>query len=101
MSDDIIEVTASEKTPRTLDELLKLDTYQGMTDVEIDIVIEWHVRNAVQDAEFKAQANLQQEQIAVLYGREMEKARLANETLRELVGLTGNYESNAIEVNNG
>lgn len=37
--------------PRSLDELLKLDTYQGMTDEEIDIIIDFHVNNKVRDKE--------------------------------------------------
>lgn len=52
-----------ELPDRDIDALLKLDTYQDMTDSEIDKVIEWKVKMAVSKAvvdtlseEFVAQA---------------------------------------------
>ena len=37
-----------ETEPRTIDELLKLKTFQDMTDEEIGLVIEWRERQAAQ-----------------------------------------------------
>lgn len=43
--------TAPEETPKDRDiaELLQLDTYQGMTDGEIQKVIDWYVNKAHND----------------------------------------------------
>lgn len=36
------EVTTNEETQRSVQELLKLETYQGMTDAEIQSLIDYH-----------------------------------------------------------
>lgn len=43
--------TVTEETPkdREISELLRLDTYQGMTDGEIQKVIDWYVNKAHND----------------------------------------------------
>ena len=43
-------MTTDEKT-RTLDELLVLDTYQGMTDAEIDSILKYKIEHALADRE--------------------------------------------------
>lgn len=47
---DIIAVNK----PRSLDELLKLDTYQGMSDDEIRLIIAYKEYRAMKDAEISA-----------------------------------------------
>ena len=53
-TEDNIEVLDTEiiepEPPRGIDDLLSLDTYQGMTDEEIDIVIDYKCKYAVADA---------------------------------------------------
>jgi hypothetical protein len=42
--------TTDEKT-RTIDELLALDTYQGMSDAEIDSILKYKIDHALADRE--------------------------------------------------
>lgn len=42
--------TTDEKT-RNINELLALDTYQGMTDAEIDSILEYKIEHALADRE--------------------------------------------------
>ena len=42
--------TTDEKT-RAIDELLALDTYQGMTDAEIDAILKYKIEHALADRE--------------------------------------------------
>ncbi len=48
--------TVTEETPRDreISELLRLDTYQGMTDGEIQKVIDWYVNKAHNDEQVNA-----------------------------------------------
>lgn len=48
--------TVTEETPkdREISELLQLDTYQGMTDGEIQKVIDWYVNQAHNDEQVNA-----------------------------------------------
>lgn len=71
---------------RTLDELLNLNTYQGMSDAEIDLLISYHRKDAVQTAEFIATANRQNAELEILYEREQEKARAATALLYSMAG---------------
>lgn len=47
-------VPEPEVEPRDLNTLLSLDTYQGMTDAEIDLVLSYRVDVAVSDRELLA-----------------------------------------------
>lgn len=86
-------MSRKESEPRPIEELLKMDTYQDMSDEEITVLINFHVAQAVQTAEFKAQENFNYNQLEILYEREMTKAAQASAMLRELAGLTGYYEN--------
>lgn len=46
--------TDSERRDRDIQDLLKLDTYQGMTDGEIQKVIDWYVNLAHSDEQVNA-----------------------------------------------
>lgn len=48
-----METYNEEAKPRPIEELLKLDTFQGMSDVEIATVIEYQKTIALKDAEFQ------------------------------------------------
>ena len=47
------EGTATEQPQRTVHDLLKLKTFQGMTDAEIQSLIDYHVQNAHNDEVIK------------------------------------------------
>lgn len=53
----------SRETPRNLDELLKLDSYQGMTDDEIKLVIAYKEYYAQRTAQIEAQKEAAAEQM--------------------------------------
>lgn len=42
---------------RHISELLRMDTYQGMSDAEIELVIEWRVMQRMNSAEYVAKTN--------------------------------------------
>lgn len=48
-----METYNEEAKPRPIEELLKLDTFQGMSDVEIATLVEYQKDIALKDAEFK------------------------------------------------
>lgn len=52
--DDNETESGSERRDRDVQDLLKLDTYQGMTDVEIQKVIDWYVNLAHSDEQVNA-----------------------------------------------
>ena len=52
-----------EVEPRSLSVLLSLDTYQGMTDAEIDIILDYKIQQALSDAEFTLKATTEIEQM--------------------------------------
>lgn len=71
--------------PRDLDALLKLGTYQDMSDEEIEIVIEWRCQEYARTAEFKAQVNAELERGELYAQMYDEQAKYANSVLDALV----------------
>lgn len=60
------------KKPRNIDELSKLGTYQGMTDAEIQLLMDYNARIAAERADGEAR---QREAAAQLKGMQAESAR--------------------------
>lgn len=52
-----MEIYNEEAKSRPIEELLKLDTFQGMSDVEIATVVEYQKTIALKDAEFQQKLN--------------------------------------------
>lgn len=52
--------TSEEKTCRPIEELAKLDTYQGMTDEEIELLNAYKLEIALKDAAFQETVKQQQ-----------------------------------------
>ena len=77
----------SETSPRTLDELLRLRTFQGMSDEEVEIVIEWRIKNALFDRNFQLQVNEQIELLEIKRDVEIEKARVYEDYVKEQLGV--------------
>jgi hypothetical protein len=44
----------SERQPRPIEELAKLDSYQGMTDEEINMVMQYRLEIAIKDSAYQA-----------------------------------------------
>ena len=44
-------------TTRSINELLRLTTYQGMTDEEIELIIDYKINSALNNAEMTAKIN--------------------------------------------
>lgn len=81
---------------RTLDILLSLDTYQGMTDEEIEDIIEFRCKQARQDDLQKMRYNnLEAQNTAVLQGVS-ESARLANELLQSVLATGGRIDEDIV-----
>lgn len=63
-----ILIPDEDTKPRSVSQLLALDTYQGMTDEEIDSLINWKVQNEVTErwqlAEYNSLIQAQNEMIS-------------------------------------
>lgn len=91
---------------RTLDILLSLDTYQGMTDEEIEDVIEFRCKQARQDDLQKMRYNNLEMQNAAVLQSASESSRLANELLQSVLATGGRIDEGVVskfggEVTNG
>lgn len=64
--------TDGTSKPRSIDELSKLETYQGMTDAEIQLLMDYNVKIAAERADGKAR---QREAAAQLKAMQAESAR--------------------------
>lgn len=64
--------------PRSIDELSKLDTYQGMTDAEIQLLMDYNAKIAAERADGEAR---QREAAAQLQAMQAESARLHDAAL--------------------
>lgn len=72
-------MTTDETTkPRSIDELSKLGTYQGMTDAEIQLLMDYNAKIAAERADGEAR---QREAAAQLQAMQAESARLHDAAL--------------------
>ncbi len=76
--------TTDEKT-RTLDELLALDTYQGMTDAEIDVILDYKIKQAVTEREVLARIELQIQTAEQVIADNRRSAQEAHDVLQSIV----------------
>lgn len=66
-----------EREPRPIEDLIKLDSYQGMTDTEIGMVVEYTAKIAAKNAAFAAEQEAQRQaeaKMAEFYRAEAEAA---------------------------
>lgn len=85
------ETTTSEETtqePRDINVLLSLETYQGMTDAEIDLVLNYKIDRALSDRELLAKiaaiTNKQEQCIA----DNLASAQAARDMLQSIIDRT-------------
>ena len=76
--------TTNEKT-RTIDELLALDTYQGMTDAEIDAILKYTIDHALAERERRARVALEIELTEQLIEDNRRSAQQAHAMLQSIV----------------
>jgi hypothetical protein len=93
VTDDVI-ITPPK---RELGILLSLDTYQGMTDEEIEDIIEFRCTQARQDDLQKMRYNNLEVQNADVLQRSAEHARLANELLQSVLATGGRIDESIME----
>lgn len=48
------EPIPEQPQPRPIEDLVKLDSYQGMTDEEINILMQYHLEIAIKDSAYQA-----------------------------------------------
>lgn len=48
------EPSQEQPQPRPIEDLAKLDSYQGMTDEEINILMQYHLEIAIKDSAYQA-----------------------------------------------
>lgn len=86
--------TVTEETPkdREIAELLQLDTYQGMTDGEIQKVIDWYVNKAHNDEKVKSY-RLASQSIAESHEQAVATMLSTSETvLKSIISSATNYQ---------
>jgi hypothetical protein len=93
VTDDVI-ITPPK---RELGILLSLDTYQGMTDEEIEDIIEFRCTQARQDDLQKMRYNNLEIQNADVLQRSAEHARLANELLQSVLATGGRIDESIVK----
>lgn len=76
--------TTDEKT-RTIDELLALDTYQGMTDAEIDAILKYSIDRALADRERLARMTAEIQLSEQLIEDNRQNAQRAYDVLQSIV----------------
>lgn len=85
--------TENEEKPRSIDELSKLDTFQGMTDSEIQLLMDYRAKIAAERADSEAR---QREAAAQLETMQAESAKLhdaAMESFKRACAATPAFES--------
>lgn len=86
--------TVTEETPkdREISELLRLDTYQGMTDGEIQKVIDWYVNEAHNDEQVNSYRQAAQT-MAESHGQAVANMLSTSETvLKSIIASATNYQ---------
>lgn len=77
--------TTTDERPRTLDKLLALDTYQGMTDAEIDIILDYKIKQAVTEREVLARIELQIQTSEQIIADNRRSAQEAHDMLQSII----------------
>ena len=90
VADNTVYVDESDK-PRPLDTLLKLDTYQGMTDTEIRLVIAYKEQLAMESARATNMAAQIEESYAKLAESNATAYGNLERTVREAMALQTSY----------
>lgn len=80
------DTTDTQHEDRPIEDLLKLDTYQGMTDTEIAKVIQWHAMVAAKNAQANATAQALHEQTQVMIDHYAAEREQAEQALKKLLG---------------
>ena len=86
---------SEEKKDRSIQQLLKLNTYQGMSDSEITSIVNY----AVQQAATQAAEKVNQAAIQKGYDSLLTQAQSATDKLKESIDIANNTASNFRSVN--
>lgn len=92
-------MTTDDTSTRELSELLALDTYQGMTDAEIELVIDFKVQQRVTDSINLADIENRSNALNELVAQELENQRSLSAMVQSLMSRTVFLER--VEGNNG
>lgn len=84
MTTDNVDTEVTAK-PRDLSELLKLKTFQGMSDEEIQLIIDWNVENARFDEVTKVRMASEIESMNSTVEVRNSVAKEANDILKQLL----------------
>lgn len=75
----------NENTPRPIEELIKLDSFQDMTDDEITLVMNYRATIAAKDAVFAEHMDIQRRQSEAQIQAYKDSAAYADSLLYELI----------------
>lgn len=83
--DSIEEPTEPEKQPRPIEDLIKLDSFQDMTDEEITRVMNYRATIAAKDAVFAEKMDIQRQEMEARAQSYKDSAAFADSLLYSLV----------------
>lgn len=89
---EVDEVSAEAVEDRPIETLLKLGTYQGMTDSEIESVLEARLEIRMQQEEFQLKANALQEEMNCQANYFKEQAEYAKSVLDGLISQGASFK---------
>ena len=81
-----VEEPIVEVPPRDIDELLLLETYQGMTDEEIELIITYREQRALTDADFLVRTTTQIEYMEQLIADNQASVAHAQSVVESIIG---------------
>ncbi len=81
----------TENKPRSLRTLLTLDTYQGMTDEEINLVLDFWVDNRLKQGEIRERIEAYQRYTDALINQRLGIATMAAEAFDDALEVSNNF----------
>lgn len=79
--------------PRSIDELSKLETYQGMTDTEIQLLMDYNAKIAAERADGEARQREAAEQLQAMQAASAKLHGAAMESFKRACAATPAFES--------
>lgn len=91
-NNDIVYTNKAKAKPRSLEELLKLDTYQGMTDDEIRFVMAYKERMAYLTSLTDANNRIYKDMVEKLTEQAEEKSKESYEIFKRAMSFTPDFK---------
>ena len=81
-------MATSQNSPRNLSDLLDLGTYQGMTDEEVEMVLDYKIGQALSESEYVERQRVNSENLSALLANGQETADRIADMIESMQGAT-------------